>query len=138
MLCDFLIEKNSPRLSLKSVGVYKKTTTIGLWIKLYEQDGLSGIVAIKSGGNNTKVISNRAISFISDKLSTANTTITSYVELQLLIEEELNQKIPYGALYAHCRGKHKSKLKVSRKSHYKKDPEAEMLFKNSRKSVYLT
>lgn len=110
-------------------------TIIGLWIKLYEQGGLSEILAIKSGGNNTKVISNKAIAYISDKLSTATTTITSYVELQLLIEDELNQKIPYGALYAHCRRKHKSKLKVSRKSHYKKAPEAEMLFKNSRKSV---
>lgn len=117
----------------KKIG--RRPTTVGLWIKLYEQEGLSGILQIKSGGNNTKVISNKAIAYISNKLSTANTTITSYVELQLLIEEELNQKIPYGALYTHCRRKHKSKLKVSRKSHYKKDPEAEMFFKNSRKPV---
>jgi len=106
-----------------------------LWIKLYQQEGLLGITSIKSGGNNTKIISNKAIAYISDQLTTSNTTITSYVELQLLIEENLGEKIPYGTLYAHCKRKHQSKLKVSRKSHYKKDPEAEMLFKNSRKSV---
>lgn len=115
----------------------RRPNTVGSWLKLYEQDGLSGLVKIQSGGNNTKVISDKAITYISEKLTTVNTTITSYVELQLLIEEELGQKIPYGALYTHCRRNHKSKLKVSRKSHYKKDPEAELLFKNTRKSVYL-
>lgn len=113
----------------------RRPTTIGIWIKLYEQEGLSGIINIKSGGNNTKIISSKAISYISDKLSTPITNITSYVELQFLIEEELDEKIPYAALYTHCRRKHKSKLKVSRKSHYKKDPEAELLFKNSRRAV---
>lgn len=113
----------------------RRPNTVGFWIKLYEQEGLSGLIRIQSGGNNTKVISDKAIIYISDKLTTVNTTITSYVELQLLIEEELGQKIPYGALYTHCRRNHKSKLKVARKSHYKKDPEAELLFKNARKSV---
>ena len=111
----------------------RSPTTVGLWIKLYEQKGLLGLLQIKSGGNNTKIISSKAIAYITEKLHTTSTTITSYVELQLLIEEDLNQKIPYGALYAHCRRNHKSKLKVSRKVHYKKDPEAEMLFKNTRK-----
>ena len=108
---------------------------VGLWVKKYEQEGLSSIIEIKSGGNNTKIISDKAINYIADKLTTSSTTITSYVELQLLIEEELGQIIPYGTLYAHCKRKHQSKLKVSRKSHHKKDPEAELLFKNFRKSA---
>ena len=72
----------------------RNPTTVGLWIKLYQQEGLSGILQIKSGGNNTKIISNRVITYITEKLHTASTTITSYVELQLLIEQELNQVIP--------------------------------------------
>ena len=115
----------------------RRPNTIGDWIKLYEQKGLKGLVEIQSGGNNTKVIPSQAISYVKERLTTVNTTITSYVELRLLIEERLGESIPYGALYAPCRRHHRSKLKVSRKSHYKKDLEAEMLFKNSRKSVQL-
>ena len=67
--------------------------------------------------------------FISEKVKDINTTITSYLELQLLIEEELKEIVAYGALYSHCRRNYKTKLKVARKSHHKKDEKAEELFK---------
>lgn len=107
----------------------RRPNTIGDWITLYQEQGLEGIMQIHSGGNNTRSISDQAIDYIESQLSNANTTITSYIELQALIASELNEDIAYGALYSHCRRRHKSKLKVSRKSHYKKDPEAEELFK---------
>lgn len=84
---------------------------------------------MKSGGNNTRTISEKARVFIAKKVTDSMTTITSYVELQLLIEQELGEKVFYGALYSHCRRNHKSKLKVARKSHHKKDEKAEELFK---------
>ncbi len=113
-------------LSLK---LGRRPTTVGDWLRLYETEGLSGLLSIESGGNNTKTISESAKSFIESKLTDSNTTITSYKELQSIIKENLNENIPYGALYTHCRRKLKSKLKVSRKSHYKKDPTAEAVFK---------
>jgi len=70
-----------------------------------------------------------AKSFIAKKVLDVNSTITSYVELQLLIEEELKEKVVYGTLYSHCRRNYQSKLKVARKSHHKKDEKAEELFK---------
>ncbi len=66
--------------------------------------------------------------FLVEKLSAPTTTVTTYIELKLLIEEELTEIIPYFALYAHCRRKHKSKLKVAQKSHYKKDLKTEDLY----------
>lgn len=103
--------------------------TVRGWLQKYAQVGFSGLITINSGGNNTKVLSATAKHFIAEKLYDSTTTITSYIELKLLIEEELGEIVPYFALYAHCRRKHKSKLKVARKSHYKKDPKAEELFK---------
>lgn len=47
-----------------------------------------------------------------------------------LLRVELNESVNYGALYAHCRRKHKAKLKVARKSHYKKYENAQAFFKN--------
>ena len=66
---------------------------------------------------------------IEQKLTDSKTTITSYVKLLEILKEELNESVNYGALYAHCRRKHKAKLKVARKSHYKKDENAEAFFK---------
>ena len=81
------------------------------------------------------MISHQAINFIASQLTNAQTTITSYVELQGLIEDQLCKTVDYGTLYAHGRRKDKSKLKVSRKSHYKKDPKAEAVFKKSEKII---
>src|SRR5680860_196653 len=111
----------------KKLGRTKKT--VRDWIKEYVKFGLSTLLEVKSGGNNTRTISDKAKSFIAEKVLDVNTTITSYVELQLLIEEEVKEKVAYGALYSHCRRNYKSKLKVARKSHHKKDEKAEELFK---------
>ena len=109
--------------------------TVRAWLKTYNEQGLSNLITIKVGGNNTRVISCNAIDFIATQLTNPQTTITSYVELQGLIEAQLCETIDYGTLYAHCRRKHKSKLKVSRKSHYKKDPKAETVFKKPEKVI---
>ncbi len=109
--------------------------TIREWLKTYSREGFKSFISIRVGGNNTKTISQQAVDFISDRFNNPSTTITSYVELQGLIEQELGESVHYGALYSHCRRNHKSKLKVSRKSHYKKDPYAEAVFKNLTSSL---
>ncbi len=111
----------------KKLGRSEKT--IRGWLQQYLKEGYSSLMEVKSGGNNTKTISEKARIFIAEKVKDKNTTITSYIELQLLLEEELGEKVFYGALYSHCRRNYKTKLKVARKSHHKKDEKAEELFK---------
>lgn len=107
----------------------RQDKTVGIWVQRYKGGGMEALLEVKSGGNNTRTISNKMVSAIAEKLDDPNTSITSYVELKLTLEEELGEFIEYGALYTHCKRKHKSKLKVARKSHYKKDPTAEAVFK---------
>ncbi len=107
----------------------RKEETVGTWLRRYEQGGLELLLEVKSGGNNTRTLSERVLSSIEEKMTAPKTTITSYVELKAILEQESGEKIAYGALYSHCRRKYKSKLKVARKSHYKKDPTAEAVFK---------
>jgi len=109
----------------------RRQNTIGDWIQLYNNKGLSGLLAIKSGGNNTRSISTKVKDFIQEKVTDSSSTITSYIELQALIKEHCKEDLAYGALYTHCRRKLKTKLKVSRKSHYKKDATAEAVFKKT-------
>lgn len=111
----------------KKLGRTEKT--IRDWLKKYSEVGFSLFLEVKSGGNNTRTISDKALGVIAEKVFDEKTTITSYIELQLLIEEIINEKVEYGALYSHCRRKYKTKLKISRKSHYKKDENAEAFFK---------
>ena len=111
----------------KKLGRTEKT--IRDWLQDYSNNGLSELLKVKSGGNNTRTISEKMILAIEQKVTDPTTTITSYVELKLLLEEELKEEIQYGALYSHCKRKLKSKLKVSRKSHYKKEENAEAFFK---------
>jgi len=117
----------------KKLGRNEKT--VRDWLKLYATEGFSSLIKVKSGGNNRRTLSDDVINLIGQKVTDPTTTITSYVELQLLLEVQTNQKVAYGALYSHCRRKFKTKLKVARKSHYKKDPNAEAFFKNPRRTV---
>ena len=105
--------------------------TIRTWIQDYSKNGLSLLLEVKSGGNNTRTISDQMISAIEKKLKDPETNITSYIELKHVLEEELGEEILYDALYSHCRRQYKSKLKVARKSHHKKDQNAEAFFKKS-------
>lgn len=111
----------------KKLGRTEKT--VRDWLRIYSEGGFLKLIEVKSGGNNTRTISDEMISLIEEKLTDSKTTITSYVELKLLLEDELKMEIKYKALYSHCRSKFKSKLKVARKSHYKKEENAEAFFK---------
>jgi biotin operon repressor len=74
----------------KKLGRSEKT--ICGWLQQYLKEGYSILMEVKSGGNNTKTISEKARIFIAEKVKDKNTTITSYIELQLLLEEELGER----------------------------------------------
>lgn len=115
----------------KKLGRTEKT--IRCWLNDYAENGLTKLLEVKSGGNNTRTISDEMILSIEQKVTDSKTTITSYVELKSLLEEEFKKEINYSALYSHCKRNLKSKLKVARKSHYKKDENAQAFFKKPRK-----
>jgi len=106
----------------KKLGYTEKT--VREWLKLYKSTGLEGLLSLKSGGNGKSTISEKARVLISEKLNSPSTTITSYSELQFILEKEHQIQINYKTLYGYCRRHHQSKLKVARKSHYKKDEQA--------------
>lgn len=105
--------------------------TIREWLKLYKSEGLSSLLKVRVGGNRDSVLSKKALDFIETQLNNPQTTITSYVELQQLIEDTLGETINYKTLNGYCNRVYKSKLKVSRKSHYKQDNQAIEAFKKT-------
>jgi len=113
----------------KKLGFNEKT--IREWLKLYEKEGLSSFLKIRVGGNRKSVLTQEIIVFIKEHLGNPETTITSYVELQQLIYDTFDQDVNYKTLYNYCTRVFKSKLKVSRKSHYQKNEQAIEVFKKT-------
>ena len=85
-------------------------------LKTYQSEGLESFIHINVGGNRSTPISERALAWIEEQLHNSQTTITSYKELQQLIEERFEESIPYSTLNGYYKRVFKSKLKVSRKS----------------------
>lgn len=105
--------------------------TIREWLKLYQSEGLSGLITVRVGGNRGSVFSKEVLAFLEEQLNNPQTTITSYVELQQLVEDTFGGDVNYKTLHGYCRRVFKSRLKVSRKSHYKKDEQAIEAFKKT-------
>jgi transposase len=105
--------------------------TIREWLKLYQSEGLSSLLRVRVGGNREPVLSKEVLTFIEEQLHNPQTTITSYVELQQLIEDTFGESVNYKTLNGYCNRVFKSKLKVSRKSHYKKGDKAIEAFKKT-------
>jgi transposase len=99
----------------KKLGRTEKT--IRGWIKTYQVNGYSGLLAPKIGGNNTRTISDKALKLISKKIRKSHNDLefSSFIELKILLEQELDEIIDYNALYSHLRRKHKEKFILLKK-----------------------
>lgn len=104
--------------------------TIYNWLELYKSGGISRLCEVHSGGNNTKLLSTSTIAEIATLLTDPYSTIVSYVELVAILQKQ-QPELTYNSVYQHCKKHHGSKLKVARKSHYKKDEQAVEAFKKT-------
>lgn len=109
--------------------------TIYNWLKTYKASGISGLLKVDRGGNNTPVIPQGIKAIIAQQLNKSDTTITGYKELMHWLEHAHNYSIKYTTLYSYCRTHLQSKLKVARKSHHKKDQGAIEAFKKTSRST---
>ena len=111
----------------------RERKTIYNWLKLYQQEGITSYLKVKSRGSRKEQIPVSVKLALSEKLSDPSTSITSYVELLDWIETNYHLELNYQTLYSHCRTHHNSVLKVARKSHHKKDDLAIEAFKKTTK-----
>lgn len=96
--------------------------TIRSWIQEYSKNGYRGLLTVKSGGNNTRTISDKAVKLISKfvklfskkKWSPYDFEISSFIELKFLLEKKLGETIDYDALYSHFRRNYKAEFKLLR------------------------
>jgi transposase len=114
-----------------AIKLNRSRKTIYNWLQLYEKEGIEKYLHVRSRGLRDEKLTEHTKACLAAKLQDPYTDITSYVELLQWTKQHCQKDVPYHALYHYCHTKLKGKLKVSRKSHYKKDEQALEVFKKS-------
>jgi len=109
--------------------------SINTWRRLYIAGGMDAITQHKWTGTKSKHISEEQHQQMAEKLSNPVNGLVGYKELLNWVESEFDISMKYTTLYEYTRRNFKTKIKVARKSHVKKNEDELTAFKkNSRSS----
>ena len=101
------------------------------WRTLYVNKGIDGILRHNRIGFKPSVFSEEEHQKIKDKLNDPQNGLQGYVELKEWMEAEFKKEFQYRTIVNYCVVNFKSKVKVARKSHEKKDEAAIEAFKKT-------
>jgi transposase len=128
------IKKREPEsLSLKALAKICKynPNSISVWRKMYLTDGIEAIMQHNWTGTESKHISKEQYDYLSEKLNNPTNGLVGYKELLNWVETEFDISMKYTTLYEYVKRNFKTKIKVARKSHIKKDEDALIAFKKN-------
>lgn len=102
------------------------------WRKMYIQGGLNALLTHgRKGGFKPSVVSSEEHQKLKVLLNDSNNGIRGYRELLQWVASELGKEMKYTTLVEYVKRHFKSKIKVARKSHVKKDDEIVDSFKKT-------
>lgn len=123
-------EKFARRVDLaKFLGV--NIDTLNIWTGKYKKLGLEGILVMNSGGSRRETVPKSIHKEIEAKLTDSTSPLQGYTDAVLWIKKEFGYQIKYHTVRAFMIRNFGTKLKVPRKSHYKKDEVAFEAFKKT-------
>jgi transposase len=105
--------------------------TVKRWLKQYREEGLESLIKLKSGGNRNSVISQDIHQGLSEKLNNSSSPLLGYWDAVLWVKKRFDIDIEYNTLRTYIIRHFGTKLKMPRKSHYKKDEQAIEAFKKT-------
>jgi transposase len=114
-----------------SVSLGVNHTSITIWKKLYETQGIDGLMNDGRIGFKSSVILPEIHKALEKKLTTPSNNIRGYKELLEWTNGELSQDLKYITLLKYTQRHFGCKIKVARKSHIKKEEEAVETFKKT-------
>lgn len=101
------------------------------WRKLYETQGIAGILKHGRIGFKKPILKPSEHKKIAQKLQDPTNGISGYAELLAWVKKELHKDMKYITLLKYVQRHFGAKVKVARKSHVKKDKEAVEAFKKT-------
>ncbi|NQX86320.1 MAG: transposase [Flavobacteriaceae bacterium] len=113
-----------------SRGLSSKTTGISLrtqerWIERYISVGIEGLLTDKPNLKRSKIITDQIHQGLSERVNYSENSFLGYWDAKQWVLSEYGVEIAYHWIRAYLIKHFKTKLKSPRKSHYKKEPEAE-------------
>ena len=129
-----VIKKHAPEIlsknELAKLCKYNHNS-INTWRTLYLKGGIDALMQHHWTGTKSKHISEEHHQQMAEKLNNPANGLVGYKELLNWVESEFEISIKYTTLYEYARRNFKTKLKVSRKSHVKKDEDGLTAFKKN-------
>ena len=110
------------------LGVCK--SSIQNWRNLYQKEGLLGLLSHNRGKSHVSSLASEH-DLISKKINDSENGLSGYKELHEWLEKESHKSFKYRNVYNYCVQHFKSKIKVARKSHIKKDESKVEAFKKT-------
>ena len=143
---NLILEKKVEALRLTKLKKFKtqeelsshlliKRRTLSRWLKTYREEGISILLKKTERPRPSKLISQELHKAIEAKLADAENPLLGYTDAVRWVKTEHGVSIKYAWLRKYMIKHFKTKLKVPRKSHVKKDPKAAEAFL---KTPYLT
>jgi transposase len=123
------VESISKRVLSKALGIDPNSVTN--WKKLYEQQGIAGIIGDGRIGFKPSVITKMEHDALEKKLKDPKNGIRGYNELLQWVKTEFTKDIKYITLVKYAERHFGTKIKVARKSHAKKDEALVTSFKKT-------
>lgn len=105
--------------------------TLNKWTDRYRESGLKGMLEVKSGGKRREAVPASIHKEIEAKLNDHTAPLQGYDDAVAWVREEFGHEIKYHTLRAFMIRNFGAKLKIPRKSHYKKDEAAFASFKKT-------
>lgn len=114
-----------------SVRLGVDANSITAWKKLYIEKGIAGIMSDGRIGFKPSVVSAEEHKALETLLNDPQNGIVGYTELLRWVKEHLNKEMRYITLLQYVQRKFKTRIKVARKSHVKKEEEKGESFKKT-------
>lgn len=105
--------------------------SIQTWRKSYMDGGISSLISHSKKSNIVSVITGEQELIIKEQLNNPSNGFVGFTEFLQWFNESQNTNIKYKTFYAFLVRKFNAKVKVARKSHVKKDPQAVEDFKKT-------
>jgi transposase len=126
-----LLKLESRYKSQKALSEYLNVneSTIYRWSKTYKESGLKQLMHIPLGGKRREVVTSLIHKGLKDKLADSENALLGYNDAVNWVEKNYSIRLKYNTLRTYMKRHFGTKLKVPRKSHYKKDEQAIKVFK---------
>ena len=130
-LLYWLKQENAPSISAIAKALGKHRNTVQIWLSLYRDGGMEGMLEVKPTGGGVRKIPQWAETALAKRLKEPEHGFKSYGQVQQWLAETLGIEAEYHAVYQMTRYRLKAKLKTARPQNNKQNPQQRESFKKT-------